>query len=301
MDGPAIATKDLTKSYGRARGIVDLDLEVRAGEVFGYLGPNGAGKTTTIRLLLDYIRPTRGSAQVLGMRAHEDGRAIRRRIGYLPGELRLYDGLSGRELISYFGSLRGSVPWARVRQLADRLDCDIGREIRTLSSGNRQKLGLIQAFMSDPELLILDEPTNGLDPLVQQTFYELLREARHAGRTVFLSSHVLPEVERVCDRVAILREGRLVAVERIADMQARAIRKLEIVFRAPVPATWFAGVPGIGDVVVEDRTLRCTVIGAMDPVLKVANRFEIETLSSVEPSLEEIFLAFYGEGARRAA
>jgi ABC-2 type transport system ATP-binding protein len=301
MDGPAIATEGLTKAYGRARGIVDLDLEVDRGEIFGYLGPNGAGKTTTIRLLLDHIRPTAGSAHVLGLRAHEDSRAIHRRIGYLPGELRLYDGLSGRELISYFASLRGGVEWPRVRELADRLDCDIGREIRTLSSGNRQKLGLIQAFMSDPELLILDEPTNGLDPLVQQTFYDLLREARSAGRTVFLSSHVLPEVERVCDRVAILREGRLIAVERIADLRARAIRKLEVAFAQPVPATWFAGVPGIRDATVVDRILRCTVVGAMDPVLKVANRFEIETLSSVEPSLEEIFLAFYGEEARHAA
>ncbi len=301
MDGPAISASGLTKSYGRVRGIVDLDLEVAAGEVFGYLGPNGAGKTTTIRLLLDFIRPTRGSARVLGCRTHDESLVIRRRVGYLPGDLRLYDALSGSELITYLGSLRGGVPRLRADELAARLDCDLSREIRTLSSGNRQKLGLIQAFMSDPELLILDEPTNGLDPLVQQAFYELVREARDAGRTVFLSSHVLPEVERVCDRVGILREGRLVAVERIADLRARAVRKLEVEFCDPVPPDAFSEVPGIRDVAVEDRLLRCTVVGAMDPVMKAANRFEIRTVSSVEPSLEEVFLAFYGEGVGGAA
>jgi len=301
MDGPAISANGITKSYGRHRGIVDLDLAVLPGEVFGYLGPNGAGKTTTIRLLLDYIRPTRGSVSVLGLGSHEQSREIRRRVGYLPGELRLYSSLSGRELISYFANLRGGVAWARVDELARRLDCDLSREIRTLSSGNRQKLGLIQALMSDPELLILDEPTNGLDPLVQQTFYDLVREARAAGRTVFLSSHVLPEVERVCDRVGILREGRLVAVERIADLRARAIRKLEIVFGDPLGPDAFAGVEGIRDVAVESDTLRCTVVGSMDPVLKAANHHEIRVLSSVEPSLEEIFLAYYGEATGDAA
>jgi len=301
MDGPAISTSGLTKSYGRHRGIVDLDLSVQQGEVFGYLGPNGAGKTTTIRLLLDYIRPTRGSVRVLGLPSHERSREIRRRVGYLPGELSLYSSLSGRELISYFANLRNGVAWASVDELSRRLDCDLSREIRTLSSGNRQKLGLIQAFMSDPDLLILDEPTNGLDPLVQQTFYDLVREARAAGRTVFLSSHVLPEIERVCDRVGILREGRLVAVERIADLRARQIRKLEIEFGAAIAPDAFAGVEGIRDVAVEDDTLRCTVVGSMDPVLKAANHYEIRVLSSVEPSLEEVFLTYYGEATGDAA
>jgi len=301
VNGPAIRASGLTKSYGRHRGIVDLDLSVQPGEVFGYLGPNGAGKTTTIRLMLDYIRPTAGSVSVLGLASHEQSRAIRRRVGYLPGELRLYSSLSGRELISYFANLRGGVAWPRVTELAQRLDCDLSREIRTLSSGNRQKLGLIQAFMNDPELLILDEPTNGLDPLVQQTFADLVREARAAGRTTFLSSHVLPEVERICDRVGIVREGRLVAVERIADLRARAIRKLEIGFGATVTPEAFAAIEGIRDVTVEDAVLRCTVIGSMDPVMKAANRFEIRALSSVEPSLEEVFLAYYGEAAGDAA
>jgi ABC-2 type transport system ATP-binding protein len=301
MNGPAIDASGLTKSYGRHRGIVDLDLTVLPGEVFGYLGPNGAGKTTTIRLLLDYIRPTRGSVSLLGLPSHERSREIRRRVGYLPGELRLYSSLSGNELISYFANLRGGVARARVDELARRLECDLSREIRTLSSGNRQKLGLIQAFMNDPELLILDEPTNGLDPLVQQTFCDLVREARAAGRTVFLSSHVLPEVERVCDRVGIVREGRLVAVERITDLRTREIRKLEIEFGTAIAPDAFAGVTGIRDATVENDTLRCTVVGSMDPILKAANRYEIRALLSVEPSLEEVFLAYYGDEVGDAA
>jgi beta-exotoxin I transport system ATP-binding protein len=301
MDGPVVRAVGLAKYYGRQRGLVDLDLEIVPGEVFGYLGPNGAGKTTTIRLLLDYIRPTRGSASVFGLDCHRDSLAIRRRVGYLPGDLHLYASLSGRELISYFGALRGGVSQRRVQELADRLDCDLGREIKTLSSGNRQKLGLIQALMSNADLLVLDEPTNGLDPLVQQTFYELVTEARAAGRTVFLSSHVLPEVERVCDRVGILRDGRLVAVERISDLRARAMRRLEIEFCREVPPHSFANLPGVRDLAVAGSTVRCTVVGTMDPVLKAANTFEIRTVTSSEPSLEEVFLAFYGSEASRAA
>ena len=301
MGDLAIQTIGLTKSYGAQRGVVDLDLEVRPGEVFGYLGPNGAGKTTTIRCALDYIRPTRGAVRILGLPSHTASRAIRRRVGYLPGDLRLYDSLSGRELIEYFAALRGGVSQARVDELAARLDCDLSREIRTLSSGNRQKVGLIQAFMSDPELLVLDEPTTGLDPLVQQTFYGLVAEARAAGRTVFLSSHVLPEVERVCDRVGILRAGRLVAVERIAGLRARAVRTLEIEFASsPAPAA-FAGIDGVRDVVLDGLSVRCTVVGSMDSILKAAARYEVRTLSSIEPSLEDVFLAYYGEGARDAA
>jgi ABC-2 type transport system ATP-binding protein len=294
MGEPIVRAAALTKFYGRQRGIVDLDLEIGAGEVFGYLGPNGAGKTTTIRLLLDYLRPTRGSASLFGLDSHRDSLAIRRRIGYLPGDPRLYDSLSGREFIDFFARLRGGVTRARVDDLASRLDCDIGREIRTLSSGNRQKLGLIQALMSDPELLILDEPTNGLDPLVQQTFYELIGEARDAGRTVLLSSHVLPEVERVCDRVGFIRTGTLVAVERITDLRARAMRRLEIEFCGDVPQSGFDGLPGVRDLMVTSNRLRCTVVGPMDPILKAANRFEIDRVTSSEPSLEDVFLAYYG-------
>jgi beta-exotoxin I transport system ATP-binding protein len=301
MGDPLVTTSALTKFYGHHRGVADLNITVDAGEVFGYLGPNGAGKTTTIRLLLDYLRPTRGAATLFGLDSHRDNVAIRRRLGYLPGELRLYDTLSGRELIDYFARLRGGIPSTRVEALAERLDCDLSREIRKLSSGNRQKLGLIQAFMGEPELLILDEPTNGLDPLVQQTFYALVAEARSAGATVFLSSHVLPEVERVCDRVGIIRDGRLAAVERIVDLRTRAMRHLEIEFQDDIPTEAFMGIAGISDLTIHANVLRCTVIGEMNPILKAANRFNVRLLTSSEPSLEEVFLTYYGSETTDAA
>ncbi len=301
MAGPVIEAERLTKRYGGDRGISDLDLIVEPGEVFGYLGPNGAGKTTTIRLLLDLIRPTSGRARVLGMDCRRDSVAIRRRVGYLPGDLRLYMSLSGRELLTYFAGLRGGVSDVRVREVADRLDCDLSREIRTLSSGNRQKLGLIQAFMHDPELLILDEPTNGLDPLVQQVFYEIVRGARDAGRTVFLSSHVLPEVQRVCDRVAILRSGRLVAVERVADLRARAVRTIDIELPAPPQDDAFTGLDGVRDVRIDGTRVQCMVVGDMHAVIRRAADLGARLLTSEEPSLEGAFLAYYGEDDRDAA
>jgi ABC-2 type transport system ATP-binding protein len=211
MNSAVIEIQGLTKFYGRNRGVADLAFSVEAGEVFGYLGPNGAGKTTTIRLLLDLIRPTRGTARLFGLDARRDGTAARRRIGYLPGELALDPRMTGRNALGLLGRLRGPVDWPEVQRLAERLGCDLSRRVGALSHGNRQKLGLIQAFMHRPELLVLDEPTLGLDPLVQHEFYLMVEEARAAGRTVFISSHVLPEVERLCDRVAIIRAGRLAA------------------------------------------------------------------------------------------
>ncbi len=288
-----IQTTHLTKSYGKVRGVVDLDLAVRPGEVFGYLGPNGAGKTTTIRTLLDFIRPTAGSAAVFGLNSHRDSLAIRHRTGYLPGELSLYEGMTGREFLRYMANLRGGVAWREVEALADRLGAALAQPIRTLSHGNKQKLGLVQAFMHKPELLILDEPTQGLDPLVQQEFYRMIAEARAAGRTVFLSSHVLPEVEKTCDRVGIIREGRLVAIEEVAALKAKALRRLEFRFATPAPPAAFAGLPGVRDVRAENGAIRCTVTGSLDAVIKAAAGFEVVDLISQEPSLEEIFLAYY--------
>ncbi len=204
MDDMVIRTEGLTKFYGRQRGVIDVNMEVQRGEVFGYLGPNGAGKTTTIRLLLDFIRPTRGRATIFALDTHKHSRDIRRRIGHLPGELALYENLTGAELLRYTGHLRGGVEWKFVEELAARLECNLSQPIRSLSHGNKQKIGVIQAFMHKPELFILDEPTIGLDPLMQQEFYRLIAEVKAEGRTVFLSSHILPEVERVCDRVAII-------------------------------------------------------------------------------------------------
>lgn len=293
MDASIIRTSHLTKSYGKARGIVDLDLAVQPGEVFGYLGPNGAGKTTTIRTLLDFIRPNAGSATVFGLDTHRESLAIRGRVGYLPGELSLYEGMTGREFLRYMANLRGGVAWSRVEELAGRLAANLTQPIRILSHGNKQKLGLIQAFMHQPELLILDEPTQGLDPLVQHEFYRLIAEARAAGRTVFLSSHVLPEVERTCDRVGIIREGVLVAVEDVASLKAKALRRLEIRFAAPPPLAAFAGLPGVRDLRIESSSLHSQVAGSLDAMIKAAARFEVLDVISTEPSLEEIFLTYY--------
>ncbi len=294
---PAIDTEHLTKYYGASRGIVDLDLDVEAGEVFGFLGPNGAGKTTTIRLLLDLIRPTSGSAAVLGLDARRDSVAIRRRVGYLPGEYALYPKLTGAETLRYFANLRGGVDWSHVEALAARLDFDLGRRAGDLSTGNKRKLGLIQAFMHRPELVILDEPTSGLDPLVQREFYAMVEEARAAGQTIFLSSHVLPEVQRVCDRVGFVREGRLVAVEDVAALGAKAVHRVEIEFAGQAPVEEFAALPEVSEVAANGRRLGFTVAGALDRVVKAAARHEVVALTSHVPDLEDLFLAYYGEGA----
>jgi len=300
-DNIVIHTEGLTKFYGKQRGVLDVSLDVRQGEVFGYLGPNGAGKTTTIRTLLDFIRPTRGRATIFGLDTHRKSREIRGRIGYLPGELALYEKLTGEELLLFASYLRGGVNWRYVKKLAMRLECDLSQRIRSLSHGNKQKLGLIQAFIHKPELLILDEPTTGLDPLMQQEFYRLIAEVKAEGRTVFLSSHIMPEVERVCDRVGIIRDGQLITVENVEALKARALRRLEIHFATPVPQEAFADVAGVRDVTVQDSVLRCTVVGALDAVIKAAAQFEVVNVISHEPSLEEIFLAYYSAGENLAA
>ncbi|HUV45344.1 MAG TPA: ABC transporter ATP-binding protein [Dehalococcoidales bacterium] len=296
MDNNAIIhTSGLTKYYGKQRGMVDISLDVRRGEVFGYLGPNGAGKTTTIRTLLNLIRPTRGIATIFGMDIQRKGLEVRRHTGYLPGELKLYDNLTGAEMLRYLGHLSGGVDWARVENLATRLDCDLLPPIRSLSHGNRQKIGLIQVFMNTPDLLILDEPTIGLDPLMQQEFYRLVSETKARGRTVFLSSHIMPEVERICDRVAIIREGRLVTVEDIDNLKARSIRRLEIHFAGPVSQEKFTEISGVKDVSVHDSVLTCTVVGELDALVKAASQARVVNIISHEPSLEEIFLDYYNE------
>ena len=301
MSDAVIATDGLTKFYGKQRGVIDLTLEVKQGEVFGYLGPNGAGKTTTIRTLLDFIRPTRGNATIFGLDTRAASSAIHRRVGYVPGEIPVYDNMTGSQYLHYMANLRGSVDWKVVDELAQRLSADLTRRMRSLSHGNKRKIVLIDAFMRKPELILLDEPTSGLDPLMQQEFYKLVDETRADGRTVFLSSHILPEVERVCDRVAIIREGKLIAVEHIAALKARALRRLEIHFGSAVPSDAFAGIPGLRDVTVQDSTMQCTVTGSLDALIKTAARFEVINVISQEPSLEEIFLAYYGGGANHAA
>jgi ABC-2 type transport system ATP-binding protein len=303
MSEPVILTEGLVKHYGDHPALLELDLAVRPGEIYGFLGPNGAGKTTTIRLLLDLIRPTAGLVRVFGLDPRAGGPELRRRLGYLPGELPLDGRQSADELLTFLGNLRGGVAPGRMRALAERFELDLARPIRALSKGNKQKVGLVQAFMHEPELLVLDEPTSGLDPLLQQEFLDLVREVRGQGRTVFMSSHVLAEVEEVADRVAILRAGRLVTVEEVASLRQRAVREVEIRFAAPVPATAFANLPDVRDLRLDGAVLRCVVDGRADALVKAAAQFTVLSLRSHEPDLEEIFLAYYTDerGAHRAA
>jgi len=299
---PVIETLGLTKYYGKIRGVEDLTLSVEPGQIFGFLGPNGAGKSTTIRVLLDFIRPTTGTAHVFGISSTTDPTEIHRRVGYLPGELALYDTMTGEEMLRYFAALRAVPKLTEARRVADLLELDLGRTISSYSSGNRQKLGLAQAFLHRPELLILDEPTSGLDPLIQQAFYALVKEARDEGRTVFLSSHVLPEVERIADRVGIIREGRLVTVASVAELKERAVRRLEIRFAAAVDEADFATVPGVRKVAAADAgaVVNLWIEGSVDAAIKAAARHEVVNLISHEGDLEEAFLAFYA-GAEEAA
>ena len=290
-----IRTERLTKTYGSHRGIADVDLEIGQGEVFGFLGPNGAGKTTTIRTLLDLIRPTSGRAFVFDIESTVDPVAIHRRVGYVPGEFALYDRLTGSQTLDYFANLRGGVDRTYQAALVERLDLDTSRRFREYSKGNRQKVGLVAALQHRPELLVLDEPTSGLDPLVQQTFFAILREAVGDGATVFLSSHILSEVEKACDRVAIIRDGRLATVDTVEGLRDLAHHEVELRFADGVPAEAFSGLPGVSEVRVADHTLRMRVAGSIAPVVQAAARYELLDFVSREPSLEETFLAQYGQ------
>jgi ABC-2 type transport system ATP-binding protein len=289
-----VVTELLTKWYGRSRGIVDVSFTVEPGEVFGFLGPNGAGKTTTLRTLLDFIRPTSGSASIFGLDANREAPAIHARIGFVPGDVALYGKMTGRELFTYLGHLRDGVDPAAADAIAERLDLDPTIRIDRLSHGNRQKVALVQAFMHRPELLMLDEPTQGLDPLVQQTFFELVDEVRDEGRTVLLSSHVLPEVERTCDRVGIIREGRIVEVASVHELTARAVRTIEVRVVGDPPLDALRSVEGVRELTLDGDVIRCRVVGDLDPFVKALARTHVIDLVSEKPSLEEIFLAFYG-------
>jgi ABC-2 type transport system ATP-binding protein len=289
----AIVCEALTKDYGRKRALDRLDLEVRAGEIFGYLGSNGAGKTTTIRCLLDLIRPTAGRAIVCGLDSHHDSVEVRRRIGYLPGDLRLYPHLTARQLLGYLGRLRGGVPGQRLEELARRMECDLGQRCGAMSHGQRQKIGVIQALMHDPEVLVLDEPTAALDPLMQRTVHDLIRESRDRGATVFMSSHDLPEVTHLCDRAGILRRGKLVAVQDVNELAQQGRRVLSIQFLEPVEANVFERLPGVSHVISTDHTLTLTVAGDLDAVVKAAARFHVHDLHSAEVDLDEVFRDYY--------
>jgi ABC-2 type transport system ATP-binding protein len=291
-----IETEKLTKTYGKNRGIRGVDLTVDEGEVFGFLGPNGAGKTTTIRALLGFLRPSDGRAWVFGMDIRKKSVEIRERVGNLPGEFALEDRMTGEEFLRYFGRLRGVGDLDHAWELAERLEADLHRPMRRLSRGNKQKIGLIQAMFHKPPLLVLDEPTGGLDPLVQEEFLEIVDEVKAEGRTVFLSSHVLSEVERVCDRVGIIRDGELVDVEPTDQLTNKAFRHVSLTFDRPVDPKPFAALPGVQGLSAEGTRLSFTLYDNLDEMIKLTARSRLVSMEYERPSLEEVFLTFYGEG-----
>jgi ABC-2 type transport system ATP-binding protein len=292
---PVIEVEGLSKSYGRKRGVIDLSFQVLEGEVFGFLGPNGAGKTTTMRLLMALLFPGSGGARIAGLDCWRQAVAIKRLVGYLPGELSLDPNLTGGQILSYFANLRGGVDHGYLERLIKRLELDAGRRFRHYSHGNKQKVGIVQAFMHRPRVLILDEPTSGLDPLNQQVFGEMVAEARAEGRTVFLSSHILSEAEALCDRVGIIREGRLARVGSVSELKDVKRHEVELTFEGAAPAAVFRGLRGVERVetLPDGRTLRLTVQGGLDAVVKAAAQYPLDNFVSREPSLEDVFLRLY--------
>ncbi|HEU4421313.1 MAG TPA: ABC transporter ATP-binding protein [Pilimelia sp.] len=290
---PVIRTYGLTKNYGRRQALHGVDLEVPRGVVFGYLGPNGAGKTTTIRLLAGFIRPTAGRAEVCGFDTVRDRERAQSHVGYLPGDFVAYGDLTGEQYLRYLGNLRGGIDWSTVDGLAKRLDLNLADRVGTLSHGNRQKVGIVQAFMHGPDVLILDEPTAGLDPLVQREFLGLVREARDAGRTVFLSSHILYEVEAVADMVGILRNGRLVVVESVEKLKTQALHRMDLTFEGSPPVARLAGAPGVRDIRTSDSTVHLVVEGSAADVLAAAAPHRVARIVTHEADLEEIFMTYY--------
>jgi ABC-2 type transport system ATP-binding protein len=291
-----IETNDLSVYYGKHRGILNVNLQVEKGEVFGFLGPNGAGKTTTERVLLDIIRPTAGEARIFGKDCRKEGVAVRDRVGYLPGELALYDNMRARQFFQMYYSLqKGNSDPTYWQTLADRLNLDTSRRMREYSRGNKQKVGIVAAFMNKPDLLILDEPTGGLDPLVQQTVMEMVREANQDGATVFFSSHILPEVQAVCDRVGIIREGQLVATESVDDLMSQQLKRLRLSFAEMPPADAFA-IEGVSELERDDQSVVLEIRDNMNTAMTTATQYTINNIETETVTLEEIFLAYYGKG-----
>jgi ABC-2 type transport system ATP-binding protein len=296
MTAAPVRTEGLSKRYGTVDALADLDLEIEPGEVLGYLGPNGAGKTTTIRLLLGLIQPTSGRAEIFGLDSRRQAVEAHRRLAYVPGETSLWPGLTGAETLHLLGRIQGTVDEAYRDELIARFELDVDKKVRAYSKGNRQKVILIGALMCRPDLLVLDEPTSGLDPLMEQAFRQCIQEAQRRGQTVFLSSHLLSEVEAVCDRVAILRQGRLVDSGTLSEMRHLSAVTVEATFAGRIPD--LAAVPGVKSIRANGRVVRMEVTGSIQPLLKVLADSNVSELLSREPSLEELFLGLYGDQGR---
>lgn len=297
----AIETTELSKRYGRHLALDRLTLQVEQGEIFGFLGPNGAGKSTTIRTLLDLIRPSGGSARILGFDCQSESLQVRANVGYLPGDLRLYSGITGEDTLSLFAELRGGeVDREQGRALAKQLDLDLDRHANTYSKGNRQKLGLVLALQSRPRVLLLDEPTSGLDPIAQHAVWDILRREADRGTTVFFSSHVMSEVEQICERVAILREGRLVAVEPLSELKGRSVRHVAVTFAGAAPAPGVIAGAGISELQRGHDNAEYEVTGEFDAFLKQLAEYHVLDLRTEQPTLDEVLLSYYrASGALR--
>ena len=293
---PVVSAEGLSKDYRGHRGVDHVSFTLAPGEVLGFLGPNGSGKTTTIRMMLGLIRPSGGTLQVLGADPWNGGVASRARLGYVPGDLSLYERLKGRDIVAYAARLRGMQGTGDADALATRLEVDLDRPVRVLSRGNRQKVGLVIAFMHRPDLLVLDEPTSGLDPLMQQVFHEMVREAVDDGRSVFLSSHVLSEVQQVADRVAVIREGHLMLTDSVDALRRTAFTRVDVTFAAPPPAGALDGIAGARVVEARGTHVLFALEGPADPLVKALARFEVLALDSHEADLEDVFLSLYREG-----
>jgi len=287
-----IETEKLTKFYGKARGIIDVDLQVAEGEIFGFIGPNGAGKSTTIRTLLGLIRKTSGQAHIFGLDCEKDKVKILADVGYLPGEIYYYDHMRAGDLLRYSASFYGKDCTARIHELSEILELDLGKRIEDMSLGNKKKVGIAQGLLHSPRLIILDEPTSGLDPLMQRAFFDLIRHENERGATVLFSSHILSEVQRICDRVAIIKEGRLISTQRIADLRQNAYKRVSIVAQAPLEA--FA-LPGAADISVDGCTARFIYRGDINALFSALSRYSLANADITEPELEEIFLHYYAD------
>ncbi len=290
---PIIKLENLTKKFGTARGVTEVNLTVNKGEVFGFIGPNGAGKSTTIRMLLDFIRPTEGTITVLGMDSKRDSLAIRRRVGYISGDMALENRLTGRQYLEYMAGIHGNIPWSNVQKYVDRLQCEIEKKIGSLSRGNRQKIALVAALMHNPDLLILDEPTSGLDPLMQAEFAKLITEHTSKGKTAFISSHVLSEIQELCDRVGFIKEGKLMSVTPLNELLAQSFRSVSITLSKKATASLLKDVQNVTDVTVDGNIITCKVSGDFTPLLKKLSSHRVTDMLIREPDLEELFLGMY--------